>query len=353
MREQLAHDGLGDLTHDRVFLERLARDIERQVFRIHHALHKGEPMRQQVLVLMLYEHAAHVEVRPPFVPALVENVHGRGRDIEEAVELHGRVHGKVDHVQRFLLVVGQVLVKLVVLLFGHGEPGFAPQGGRGVHPAPVQLDGKGQEVGMLAYDAFQAVLLLVFMGVFPQEDLHAGAALQTLGIGAFQRADGVAARAVGGPDMGRAVALRRHGGHLHLFRHHEHGIKAYAEAPDDLRGVVSCAAVALDDGLVVLRSALAAIVVHDLSLRSVRRSLFRFAGAQELLRPGMGDGAQVVDHFLFAHADACVSDRQHVGFLVGGDGDLERQSGVAHLPACALQEAHLLQRVRSVGEQLP
>ena len=54
------------LRHDPGGLDRLARDVERHVFRIDHALHKPQVFGQQVAVVFLDQHFAGVELQPVF-----------------------------------------------------------------------------------------------------------------------------------------------------------------------------------------------------------------------------------------------------------------------------------------------
>ena len=113
----------------------------------------------------------------------------------------------------------------------------------------------------------------------------------------------------------------------------------------------------LDDGILGVERLFLILVVllfpgaFGLFLRS-GRSLFRLALLQELLGTGTGDGAQVVDHFLFRHAYAGIGNGDDMIFLVRGDADLQRQLGIAHLAAGGLKKAHLLKGVGSVGKKL-
>ena len=154
----------------------------------------------------------------------------------------------------------------------------------------------------------------VFTGVFPQVQRDAGAAL-----GAFDGFHFEVACAAADPAHAficrRACATRLHGD---LVGHDEAGVKAHAELPDQL-GV----------GLLV-----AAELAH------------------KVLGAALGDGAEVVDGFLRAHADAVVGDRQRLRVLV--EGELHLQLGVALIQAAVVDglEAQLVAGVRRVGDQL-
>ena len=107
------------------------------------------------------------------------------------------------------------------------------------------------------------------------------------------------------------------GDHRHLVGHHEGGVEAHAELPDDVRG---------------------ALLLHALL---------------ELQRAALGDGAQVLLQLLGAHAHAVVRHRQRAPLLVRGDGD-------AHIPPLELsrvvrqrQVGQLVDGVAGVGDDLP
>ena len=56
---------------------------------IHHALEEGEVFGDKLLVAVLDEDAARVEVQAPVVAVRPEKVHGRVGDEEQGHELHG------------------------------------------------------------------------------------------------------------------------------------------------------------------------------------------------------------------------------------------------------------------------
>ncbi len=73
---------------------------------------------------------------------------------------------------------------------------------------------------------------------------------------------------------------------------------------------------------------------------------------EELAGPRLGDGTQVGDHLVAAHADPVVGDGQGLGRLVVGDAD--RQFAVVFEQRAVVQrlEAQLVAGVRGVGDQL-
>ena len=319
----LLDDGLVDLAQDHVFLKGLAGDVEGQVLGVHHALEEGQPVGDQFLVAVLDEHAAGVEIQAPEITVEAEEVLTRVGDVEQGVELHGRVHGDVQHVQRRLAVIGQGLVEGIVLFLGDGGLGLAPQGGLGVDLLAVHQHGEGHEGRMLADDGFHAELFEELRGVFLEVGHDARAALRGVVTGGSH---GVGAQAVAGPGGGAVViAEGRARGHVHLFGHHEHGIEAHAEAADDVGGIGFFAV-----GLGFLGSQLGA----------------------EGLGAGFGDGAQVLGQFGGGHAQAGVLDGQGLGVLVEADADLQRQVVMARGLAPVAAEAQFVQGVGSVGDEL-
>jgi hypothetical protein len=75
--------------------------------------------------------------------------------------------------------------------------------------------------------------------------------------------------------------------------------------------------------------------------------------AEELLGAGLGDGADVLDHLLAAHADAVVADGDGLGILVHADLDL--QFGILLEQGRVGQglEAQLVGGIAGVGNQFP
>merc|ERR1712216_806413 len=128
---------------DLVLLQRLARDVERQVLRVDDALDKGQELRHQVLAVVHDEHAAHVKldvVELLFVAAL-EHVEGRAaRHKEHRAELELALDGEVLHGGVVLPVVGERLVERRVLLLRHLVRLAHPDGLLAVEVVPLVGD---------------------------------------------------------------------------------------------------------------------------------------------------------------------------------------------------------------------
>ena len=139
--EALLDEVLAHHAHDLGLLQRLARDVQRQVVRVDDAPDEGEVLGQQLLGLVRDEDAAHVQadVRALLpVAAAVEHVEGRARGREEQrLELQLPLHGEVLHGAVRLPVVGHGLVERGVLLGRHLVRRPHPQGLGRVQVLPV------------------------------------------------------------------------------------------------------------------------------------------------------------------------------------------------------------------------
>src|SRR5688500_11295327 len=66
----------------------------------------------------------------------------------------------------------------------------------------------------------------------------------------------------------------------------------------------------------------------------------------------MRDGAEVLDHFALAHANAGIGESDRVLLLISLDGNAERQGRLKDRLAGGLEEAELLTGIGGVGDQL-
>ena len=175
-------------------------------------------------------------------------------------------------------------------------------------------DGQADVVGVLGDQLLELPAVQEFPCVFAQVQDHAGAARLAGDLLHFEVA-GTGAGPAHAFAGGQAGAARFHGD---LVGHDEAGVKAHAELSDQL-GI----------GLLVARE-----LVH------------------EGLGTALGDGAQVLDGFLCAHADAGIGDGQRLGLVV--EGDAHFQVGLVAVQAAVVQrfEAQLVAGVRGVGDQL-
>ena len=112
---------------DRVVLERLARDVQRQVLGVDQAVEEPEVLGQQVAAVALDQDPLGAEAQAVLEPAEAEPLEVRRRAVEDRAELDRRVGRQVEVPERLLLgVVRQVLVELRVLLLGHLALGLDP-----------------------------------------------------------------------------------------------------------------------------------------------------------------------------------------------------------------------------------
>ena len=99
-------------------LQDLARDVERQVGRIDDAAHEAQVERHQLLGVVHDEDALHVELHAVAGSALEHVERGAGRDVEQLRVFLLAFDAGMRPGQRVLEIVGDVLVELLVLLFG-------------------------------------------------------------------------------------------------------------------------------------------------------------------------------------------------------------------------------------------
>jgi len=83
-------------------LHHLTRDVQGQVFRINHALHKTKVKGQEIDAEILDEHLA-----------------GNGGDVQQGIHLHRSVNDHVRVHQRIAEIEGELLVKLAVSVTFH------------------------------------------------------------------------------------------------------------------------------------------------------------------------------------------------------------------------------------------
>ena len=339
MPKGLLDQHLTDLAQYHVFLQRLARDVEGQVFRVHHALHEGQIFRHKFLVAVLYQHTAGVEIKTPVFTVGSKKVLSRiGRE-QQGIELHGRIHRKVQGVQRFLGVVGQSLIEGIVLLLGDRKLGFAPEGRLGVDPFAVHQHGKRHKGRMLANNGFNAEFFRKFGGIVLEPGLDNRAALRGVARGGL---NGKRAKTVAYPHAGLGVVAKGGArGNLNLAGHHENGIEAHAKTANNVGRVGGFGFCSL-----FARCGFGGRVCTpgDVFCGHICQKLFG-------TRPGYG--AQVFGQLFCCHAHACIGNGQHLGVLVQADADFKRkirQTG-GFTPVHAI--AQFIQRVRCVGNKFP
>ena len=143
-----------DPADDRVVLEGLARDVQRQVFRVDQAAEEPEVFGQQVAAVALDQDPLGAEVHAVLEPGEAEPLEVRGRAVEDRAELDRRVGRQVEVPERRLLgVVRQVLVEPGVLLLGHLALGLDPDRLLVVEDlARAEADRVGDEAGIAPDD---------------------------------------------------------------------------------------------------------------------------------------------------------------------------------------------------------
>ena len=344
---QLARDLLLHLAGDGVqlvvLLQRLTRDVEREVLAVHDAADEVVVVRQQVLALLHDQHVGAVQLQALLVVLAVQVVRRAAGDEQQrvvgqrALSVDGERGGRVGEVVEGLLVELVVLFLLYVGLAAlpdrhHGVDGLDLSvlfvlglvvvagilglgllaGLRNLHAHRVA-----HVVAVALDEVLQAVLAeelveVLLVGVVLQGQDDVGAVALALGL-----LDGVALDAVGfpGPGLIAAVGLRHH---AHGLCHHERAVEAHAELADDVDVVALLLGVLLLEG-------------HGI---------------------GMGDGTQVAVQVLLGHADAVVGHGDGAGILVEGDVDAELILRQLDAGVGEAFEVQLIDGVRRVGDKL-
>ena len=218
--ERAARAARADRLDVAALLQDLARDVERQVVRVHDAAHEPQVRRQQVLGVVHDEHAPDVELEPAAVVAVPEVERRVRRDVEKLRVLLPALDPVVGPGERRVEVVGDVAVERLVLLVRDLALRPRPERARLVdgllQPGrdrfllllrPFELlhhDRDGDVVGILAQDRLEPRVgeEVVLAGAQMQD--HVGAAG-----GLLDRFDGVLAGTVGFP--AHALARRPSG----------------------------------------------------------------------------------------------------------------------------------------------
>ena len=336
-------DAAGDCLQLAVVLQRLTRDVEREVLRVNDAADEIEVVGQEVFALVHDEHVGAIKRETLLEVLAVQVIRGAARHEQQRVVGQRALSMQRDGARRVGEVVEVRLVELVVLLVGHVRLLALPDGnhrvdrvGLGVglvlglvvvagvfrlrllaRLGNLHLDGVAHVVAVALDQVLQAVLgkigvVVVLVGVLLEREDDVGAVLGALGLG-----DGVALNAVGFPRP-RLVAAERTGNDAHLGGDHEAGVEADAELADDVDVVT------LLLGVVGL----------------------------ERLGIGVCDGAEVLVELVLRHADAVVRDGDGAGTLVEADVNGQLVLGKLHVGIRQALEIEFIDGVGRVRDEL-
>ena len=314
-----------DVVHHAAALQQLAGDVQRQVGRVDHAADEPQVLRHQLAGVLQHEDPPDVQLDAP--PGLrdpqVEG--GAGRDEQQQRVLVGPLDLAVHPGQRVGEVTGHVPVEVLVVLLGELALGPRPQRGglvdRGFFAGLTRgiflrrhHDGQADVVGVLLDDAAQPVVAEQVVFALAQVQHDRGAPVRLL-----DRLQRVRAPAVRGPaDALRGGQAGPPGGQRDPVGHDERGVEADPELPDERRVL----------------------------------ALVAGQGGQELPGPRLGDGPDVVDDLLAAHADPVVGHGDRPGVFVVADPDLQRALGLGELGVREQLEPEPVDGVGGVRDQL-
>ena len=276
---------LADTAQDGGDLQHLAGDVERQVFRVHHAADEAQPVRQQAGFIG-DEHAPDVQTQMRVAIAFdhVERFHAG--DEQETKIFEHPLGAPMQRCPWLVEEMAQVAVEFLEVLFADLGFRFPPERGAFVGGFVLAVAGDGDRqgdvIGPFADDGFQAHRLQEFFRVrfHVQDDFGAR--------GVFLRwRQGELPRALGRPNEGffGPGSTRRD---FDTVGDHEGGIEADAKLADQAGAILG-----------------------------VGRGEFFAEG----FGAGAGDGAKIVDQVLARHADAVVGDQDGAGLFVRHDAD--------------------------------
>src|ERR1017187_767258 len=286
------------------------------------ALDEAQVQRQELFGIVHDEHAPHIELEPACGLALPQVKRGARRHVQQARVLALALDAIVAPGQRIGVVVRDMAVEVAVFLVLELRARSRPQrlrlvdilvleGGRSLL---LHAHRESDVIGIAAHQSAQPEGVDKLLGFRFQMQHHAGTAL--LARDGLDRELPVSARFPAYRRLSRGVGAATE--QLDPLGDDERGIEANAELPDQL-GVL----------LLVPGKAL-----------------------EELGGAGFGDGPEVRDRFLAAHADAVVADRQGAGLGVGVDPDGQLTVRAEQRRIRQRQEAQLVVGIGSVGDQL-
>ena len=111
-----------------VFLNRLARDVQTDVARVHNPLHKTQVAGQKRRACLVDKHARAVQTKP-IVKILGEKLRVcLGRHKKHGVVLDGAARPRPDAAQGILRVAELKTIEVVLLFLAHGILGQRPDG---------------------------------------------------------------------------------------------------------------------------------------------------------------------------------------------------------------------------------
>merc|ERR1719235_3020792 len=118
--EALLHQVFLDHSENLVLLKRLARNVQRQILRVHHALNKVQPFRHELIAVVHDEDTANVKLDViSLLLGLEEVERSTARHEDQCPELQLPLHAEVFHGQVVFPIVRQRLVERRVLLVRH------------------------------------------------------------------------------------------------------------------------------------------------------------------------------------------------------------------------------------------
>ncbi len=296
-------------------LQHLARDVERQVLGIDHALDETKPGGKEPGAVG-DEHAPHMQADMRLTILVENGERPARRDEEEGVEFERAFRPPVQRHPGLIEEMAEMAVKRLVILLRHLLARLAPERGAlvGGQILAVAADGDrpGDVIGPFADDGFETVRIEELVGIRLEMEDDVGSRPV-----AFGGRDGELAASFRGPAM-RDLAAGAARDDLDPLGDHEGGIEAHPELADEIG-----------------------------PLLGLRLGEFGAEGK----RAGAGDGAEMGDQLLAIHPDPVIGNGEGAGGTVRNDADRstlgEGKGGLGERG-----EPAAIQRVGCVGDEL-
>ncbi len=232
--EQPAGQRFAQLARDGIALYGFARDVERQIFRIHHALNKAQVFGKQFFVVLLNQNLTRIEPHPMLRTQPQRATLPLCRHKEDAAHIGGCIRHHVNMQQRSLFIESELLIEFFIFSGSYLGRGLPPQRGASVGNFRLillsfHINWERNIVGMALDDALQTPRTGKLGGVFFETNANFRAALGLFGVSEAETA--VPGRA---PHRRAILGPERSGEHRDLFGDHKHRIEADAKLTDDL-----------------------------------------------------------------------------------------------------------------------
>ena len=310
--EKTFGDDLVQFLDERFVLHGLARDVQREILAIDHALHEAQPLGEKILRFGVDQHFAAKERNGWLQPGEAQLLGIFLRDEEQGVDRERGVGGEMQAQAGLVVGVGLELVELGVLLFLDLGLTAEPECLDGVELGAVERDGETDEGAVPGQDFLELPFLGEVGALVFELDHDFATALLALALFDLVRA-GTVAR----PELAGLILLPRVGVNLDALGRHERAVETDAELADEI---------------------------------GVFRAAFT-EGLQKSFGAGVGDRAEVFDELRAGHANAGVLEGDGLRLVVRSDINFQGDAVVLDILLGQLQVAEFFEGIGGIGHQ--